>query len=328
MAKYLLFGNIFVYNIDNMIRRLIEMKLLSRLVVALVICVMVLPGLAVPALAQDDEPSITVSPSSGRPGEEVTVKGYDFEYREEVDIYYYLDSTRVKVATDEADSDGDFRVDFTVPESCTGQHRVRADGDEGSDADDNFEVEPGLEVDPEQGPVGTRVTVKGMGFGEDEDDIEVRYYFNGDYETVAQNIRADDDGSWQTTFSVPVSSKGNHKIYAKGDDSSLGDVEDVTFEVEPGISLSKTSGHVGDTITVSGSGFKRNETGIRVTFDEQQVGSTTSANTYGEWTISFEVPPGAAGRHEIDAYGSSTRATDIADKAFSWSLLNDSSCGW
>ena len=40
-------------------------------------------------------------------------------------------------------------------------------------------MEPGLTVSPEEGPVGTNVTVEGHGFAEDEEDIELRYYLNG-----------------------------------------------------------------------------------------------------------------------------------------------------
>ena len=55
------------------------MKLLSRLMIALLICIVAIPMLASPAQAQDEEPFITVSPSSGHPGEEVTVRGYYFD---------------------------------------------------------------------------------------------------------------------------------------------------------------------------------------------------------------------------------------------------------
>ena len=292
------------------------MKLLSRLAIAFVICLLALPALTVPAQAQENE-FITLSPSSGHPGEELTVRGEYFEAYEEVEIYYYYNSKRVKVATDDANSSGEFRVTFTIPESYQGKHEVRADGDDGSLAYRDFEVEPGLEIDPEEGPVGTRVTVEGTGFGEDEDDIEVRYYLDSsDYEKVAENIEADEHGSWDTTFTVPPSDRGSHKIDAKGDDSSLGDVEDVTFDVEPGISLSKSSGYVGDRITVTGSGFKSNERSVKVTSDGEQFGETTNADDNGAWEISFDIPPGAKGTHKIGAYGSSTSKSLISEKNF------------
>jgi hypothetical protein len=180
-----------------------------------------------------------------------------------------------------------------------------------------FTVEPGLEISPEEGSVGTTVTVKGRGFAEKEEDIEVRYYLtSSDYSRVKSGITADKYGSWETTFTVPPSSKGTHKIDAKGDDSSLSDVADAQFEIKPGISISEASGYVGDTITVSGSGFKNKETGIKVTYDGTQVGSTITADANGAWTISFEIPPSTKGNHKIDASGSSTSAATISDKNF------------
>ena len=265
------------------------MKLASRLATALLICLMAIPVLAVPVQADEVEPYISLSPTSGHPGEELTVRGYDFESSEDVDIYYYRGastSSRVKVEAARASTSGSFRVSFTIPESCAGDHRVRADGDEGSDISSYFTIEPGLEINPEEGSVGTTVTVTGTGFGKDEEDIELRYYLKGsEYSKVADDITADEYGSWETSFTAPPSSKGDHKIDATGDDSSLSEVEDATFTIEPGISLNKSSGYVGDTITVSGSGFRNKESEVKATYDAEQVGSSTTADNNGAWTI-------------------------------------------
>ena len=296
------------------------MKLLSRLVIALIICLIAVPVLAVPAQAQEDEPYIMLSSSLGHPGEEITVRGYTFIYHEDVDIWYYRDtstSSRNEMETVRADSDGSFPVSFIIPESCTGEHRILADGDEGSYVYGYFTVEPGIEVTPAEGSVGTTVRVKGTGFDSEERYIEVRYYLEGsNSEIVKSGITAGEYGSWETTFLVPASSKGTHKIDAKGEDSSLGEVEGASFEVKPGISLSKSSGYVGDTITVNGSGFRSRESDVTVTYDGEQIGLSTTADRYGAWTISLEVPPSTQGTHKIDAYGSSTSASVISDKNF------------
>jgi IPT/TIG domain. len=297
------------------------MKLLSRLVVGLLVCLMAIPLLAVPVQAQGDgdDPGIVLYPASGCPGEEIRVYGTNFEPEKEVRIYFYTDSThRERVETDIADGDKKFSVRFVVPESTKGDHRVNATNAEwGDSASAYFTVEPGLEISPEEGAVGTEVKVTGTGFEEDEEDIEIRYYLDSsEYEKVADDITADENGSWETTFNVPTSSKGDHKIDAKGDDSSLSEVEGATFEVKPGISLSKTSGYVGDTVTVKGSGFKNEESGVKVTYDGTQVGESITADESGTWEISLEIPPSVKGSHKIDAYGSSTSATTISNKAF------------
>ena len=294
------------------------MKVLSRLFIALAICLIAIPVMATSVQAGGTpDPHIRVTPSSGHPGDTVTVKGYEFDEDEDVDIYYYITgSTKEEVATDEADDEGEFTVTFTVPDSCSGKHKVRADG-QYNDAHDDFTVKPGLELDPEDGSVGTEVTLKGVGFDYKEEDIEVRYYLDSsNYKKVKSGITANKYGTWTTTFEIPASDKGSHKIDAEGDDSSLGDVEDVSFEVEPGISLSPDEGYVGDTITVTGGGFKDKESGITVTYDKEQMGSSTSADGNGAWTISFEIPASIKGTHKIDASGNSTTASDIRDKNF------------
>ena len=162
------------------------MRFLSQLVIAVAICFIAIALLSVPTQAQGAD--ISLSPDSGVPGEEVEVRGTNFTANEWVDIYYYPNGARIRVAEDETNSSGYFRVTFIVPESCTGDHTVYAEDEDEIDAYADFIVEPGLIVDPEEGPVGTNVTVEGRGFAEDEEEIELRYYTDGDY--VVARIQA------------------------------------------------------------------------------------------------------------------------------------------
>jgi hypothetical protein len=283
------------------------MRSLSRLLVVLAVC---LVAIALPAApAQANSASITLSPSSGVPGEEVRVRGYNFTASEWVDIYYYQDSSRTWVAEVETDEDGDFPwVTFEVPESYTGPHKVRAQISSTFYADADFTVEPGLTVDPEEGPVGTNVTVEGHGFAEDEAGIELRYYVNSNYTTKATNIEANGYGWWQKSFVIPPCSKGGHKIDAKGDDSSLAEVKDATFEVTPGISLNKSSGSPGDNITMTGSGFYANDRYITILFagEELETEVRVDADAEGYWEKDFQVPEMPKGTYNVTAEGELT----------------------
>ena len=127
-------------------------------------------------------------------------------------------------------------------------------------------MKPGLTVSPEKGPVGTNITVKGQGFAKNEQGIEVRYYLNGNYETIGRNITANAKGSWKTSFPIPLSTRGEHKIDAQSAESKLYEVEDATFRVTAEISTDKSSGSVGDTITMTGSEFVAYENGIQILF--------------------------------------------------------------
>ncbi|MFZ2145752.1 MAG: IPT/TIG domain-containing protein [Sedimentisphaerales bacterium] len=284
------------------------MRFLSRLLIVLVVC---LVAIALPAApAQANGAYITLSPSSGVPGTKVTVYGYNFTAGKWVDIYY--DGTyKEDIWTD----DGDFRVTFEVPESCTGDHEVFAEDEEGKSDDADFTVKPGLTVDPEEGPVGTTVTVEGHGFAKSEGGIELRYYLNSkDYETKAENILASASGNWTRSFLIPPSARGSHKIDARGDDSSLSAVKDATFEVTPGISLSKLSGSVGDNITMTGNGFDAGERDIKILFAGEAVVTDIRADDTGYWEESFEVPEMPTGEYSVTAEGERTQ--DISELSF------------
>jgi len=180
-------------------------------------------------------PVIELVPNSGIPGEEVTIRGHNFAADAWVDIYYYLNGSRIWIDDVRTDGDGDFPwVTFTVPESYTGPHEVFAEDEDAIDAYADFTVEPGLIVYPEEGPVGTTVTVEGLGFAEDERNIQLMYYPDSDYGAlVAGDITADEDGSWEASFVIPASAHGYHEIDAQGAENGLYDVENTIFIVLP-----------------------------------------------------------------------------------------------
>jgi len=299
------------------------MKLVSRFIIALALCFIALPALTIPVQAL--EPTIDLSDTSGYVGDEIWVYGAGFtDYiHENLYIRYQANGGYQTMDTVYVDSDGTFESDeFTIPESYKGEHRIGvSDYTSGSPfVYETFTVKPMLKItspSDAEGFVGTQVTIKGTGFGDDEGSIGIRYYTtSSNYVVVKSNITANSYGTFTATFPVPASSKGGHEILAQGYDTYESEVKETTFTVESGISLSKSSGYVGDSITVTGSGFDASETGIGVTYDGTQVGPGTNADAYGAWTVTFDVPASAKGGHKIDAYGSSTSAGEIADKEF------------
>jgi len=287
------------------------MRLLSRVLFVLVFCLIAMALPAAPAQAICVPWDIELSPSSGVPGTEVTVYGHDFHEDTLVDIYY--DGTMI--ATDRTDNSGDFTITFTVPEGCRGPYRVLADVGY-TTADAYFIVGPGLTISPEKGPVGTTVTVEGQGFAKNEEGIELMYYLNGSYETIAERIIANARGSWEASFQIPPSTRGEHKIDAQGDESRLYEVKDATFRVTAEITIDKPSGSVGDTITMTGSRFTANEKNIQILFDDQAVVTDIKANSKGEWEESFQVPEMPAGEYSITAEGEQTKKEDIGELSF------------
>jgi hypothetical protein len=290
------------------------MRWLSRLSVVLIICLVTIGLPETPV--QANGPYITVSPSSGVPGTEVTVRGYNLTTDAWVDIYYYADTARTREAEVETDDDGYFEITFTIRESYAGVHNVRAELSSTNYVEDDFTVKPGLTVSPEEGPVGTNVTVKGLGFAANETNIEVRYYLDGNYTTVPPNISANATGSWQRSFQIPSSAEGSRKIDAKGNSSSLVAVQDAFFEVKPGITLGKTSGGPGQNITMTGSGFAAGERDITILFSGQPVRTEIRADNTGYWEEDFAVPQMPKGTHNVTAEGESTAQSAIGVLSF------------
>ncbi|HEY4711531.1 MAG TPA: IPT/TIG domain-containing protein, partial [Dehalococcoidia bacterium] len=288
------------------------MNLLIRLVIVLVLCLIAMALPAVPAQAQScGVPFIELSSKSGAPGTGVAVAGQRFSENAYVVIYY--DGTIV--ATGRTDTSERFSIIFTIPESYQGDHRVYAEVlDETAEA--YFTVKPGLTVSPEKGPAGTMVTVKGQGFAENEEGIALRYYLNGSYETVGNNITANAQGTWQTSFPIPLSAQGEHKLDARSAESKLYDVEDAIFKVTPDISIDKSSGIVGESITMMGSSFEANENNIKILFAGEAVVTNIKANAQGQWEKTFQVPEMPAGEYSITVEGDETQMGDISGLSF------------
>jgi len=286
------------------------------LVTVLVVCIIAIALPAVPAQAQVcNGPFIELFPSSGAPGTEVAVVGDRFCAGKYVDIYYDGEI----IATGRTTLSGDFTIPFTVPEGYKGGYQVHAKvgANIGYDTDDAvFTVKPGLMLSPEQGPVGTTVTVQGRGFAKNEEGIELEYYLNGTYETVESNITADGKGSWETSFQIPPSTRGEHKLDAEGTVSRLYEVEDATFKVMSEMSIDKPSGVVGETITMMGSRFAANERDIQILFDGEALVTDIRADDTGYWEESFEVPEMPAGEYSVSAEGEQTRKEDIGELSF------------
>jgi hypothetical protein len=281
------------------------------LVIVLVVCLIAMALPAMPAQAQCGGPVIELSPGSGAPGTEVIVDGQFFDAGKYVDIYY--DGTIV--ATGRTDSSGDFTIPFTVPEGYKGAYEVHAKVGAyvGYDtAGSYFTVKPGLTISPAEGPAGTNVTVKGQGFAQNEQGIGLMYYLNDNYETIQRRIVANAQGSWETSFLIPSSTKGEHKIDAQGAVSNFYEVKDAIFKVTSEVSLDKPWGSMGDTITMTGSRFVAYEKNIQILFDGQAIATDIKADSKGDWEESFEVPEMPTGTYSVTAEGESTKKEDIS----------------
>jgi hypothetical protein len=122
------------------------MRLLSRLSLVLILCLIATALSAAPAQAQCVLWAIELSPESAPPGTEVTVYGHDFDAGRPIDLYF--DGGLVSEGR-ETDKNGEFTIAFTVPERSTGHYWVlaRVGSSLGIvEADRLLAVKPGLTV--------------------------------------------------------------------------------------------------------------------------------------------------------------------------------------
>lgn len=259
-------------------------------------------------------PSISISPDNGTVGTSVTVSGKGFASSESAIKVIY--NTSEMLTGISASSVGSWSATFNIPASKRGTNTIDASGNSTpatSVTDVNFTVKPAISVTPVSGAVGTTVTVKGTGFAGSETGLKITF----DTTEVKTGISADASGSWNTTFEVPMTHSGAHTIDASGGTTAASEVADVSFSVMSGISIDKTTGYVGDTVTVTGTGFGANEVNVVVLFDGAVISTPLAADATGYWKTTFTVPPAVNGTHSVDAQGSLTPSTSITDKNFS-----------
>ncbi len=210
-----------------------------------------------------------------------------------------------------AGANGSWTASFNVPVTTSGAHSVGVSGSTTAAlAAISFTVSPSISTNKTNGAVGTSVTIAGNGFAAN-DGIAVT--FDGTV-VPGSSATADSNGSWTATFTVPVSAGSSHAVGAKG--ATTASVPTVTFTTLASISLNKTSGVAGSSITINGSGFAAGENNIIITYDNTQVKTGITADSTGSWSSTFTVPTSAAGTHTIKVDGPVTHVTSSGNQSF------------
>jgi hypothetical protein len=207
-------------------------------------------------------------------------------------------------------------IAFVIPETVKGTYPVYLTREDYSQlASSNFTVLPYVNIDPEEGPVGTVVTFSGNGFAASQ-DIQVSFL------GTASTAKANAVGSWTLNYTIPATPASGYTFEVEFKEGTLWyDLVGKHFEVTPKITA-PSSGNVGQTIQVEGTGFASNEQNIKVIFRRQgttvDVGGQDkiSADNKGSWQAAVVVPAVQGGNYVIDASGPSTSAGDVPEKSF------------
>jgi hypothetical protein len=263
--------------------------------------------------------NVSLNPSSGSVGSTIQINATDFTGTY-ASIYW---DDRLVAIDIPISTNGNFNYDLTIPSDCTGEHTILITDDSnwsGSTSSINFQVKPQITMFPTTAQEWSRIDIKGTGFRKNERDIRITWD-----DTVSLNppATANKYGEWTTTFLIPNNSQGMHVIGAFGIDTKAEEVNKVDFIVVPWVMVTPTSGPVGTQLVIKGWGFRVNEDGITVTWDNEIIATNIRSEPDGSILLDGEVrtkdasshdsvireaifvPPSTRGEHVVGVYGSS-----------------------
>jgi hypothetical protein len=223
---------------------------------------------------------VKVNPASGNVGTQITISGSGFGTSRTININ--LDTTQLGTAT--SDANGSFTSTLNVPASARGAHAI-AITDGANTGTAAFAITSSIKSSPDKGPPGAEVTVSGSGF---DPNKPVTANFGA---TAVKTITTDGKGSFSDKFNVPRVASGNYTVSIRDGN----DVFNATFTVTVSSEISKTTGNVGMSLTVTGTGFTGT---VTIKYDETVV-ATVTPDASGAVTATFPVPPSIHGDHVI-----------------------------
>jgi len=290
-------------------------RFLRILATAIILAMLIAVIPVSPVLAAE---RITVTPTSGEIDDYIEINCSSFTELTE-DVYFYFSGEEIDVddevndldayeiiAIEYADHDSAFEIDFDVPDRLidgdredveSGEYYVYAayaDDDVIVAKDDFRVIVIGLSISPDEGTVGTRVTVTGSGF-EDRESIEIKFGSTDMTDDIEGDDETSSSGSFTSYFLVPESVAGDHTVTVEVDN----DEAEADFTVEPDIEIDPVEGAVNDRILVTGTGFARMED-FTITFDGEEVGGDTTGGS-GSFETHVNVPELGAGEYDVEA---------------------------
>ncbi|PIX16095.1 hypothetical protein COZ71_08545, partial [Candidatus Desantisbacteria bacterium CG_4_8_14_3_um_filter_40_12] len=249
---------------------------------------------------------VQITPITGTVGTLVTINCTGYGTGEVVRLDF---GKTTSIATPLASSDGTFTVVFTVDTQAYATRTVRVEGVDTKDARDvKFYIIPEIvAVVPDNGTVGTFVTVTGSGYGASE-GMMVDFGLTTD---IISGVTSN-DGTFSLTFTVDTQRYGTKTIVAEGIQTQYATME--TFCITPQIiSVKPSLGTVGTVVTITGSGYEGLEN-VRVDFGKIASKVIGITNINGTFTAMFMVDTQAYGTRTIT--GTGLDSTAVAENSF------------
>ena len=232
--------------------------------------------------------NISVSPTNGSIGTTVTVTGSNFVDNSNINMNFDGNPTVTSPSSIVADASGSFSATFIFSFNDSAGTKQIAANDGFNSAFANFAVTPAITINPTNGPIGSLVNVTGSGFAATQ-PVAIKFA-GATVVTIPANLNTDNYGFFSASFVVPTGQMaGGKNINAS--DATLNSATS-TFAITPSIFLSPSSGNVGSTVTISGSGFAGNSA-LTAKFAGSTItlGGTINTNSSGGFTgATFTVP--------------------------------------
>ena len=256
--------------------------------------------------------ALSVSPSGGTVATpNVTLTGNGYTGGKSITTVTFAGVTLpVTPATPTVAANGSWTATFTVPASSNGAQTITAADDATTplSASTTFTVNASLTVLPTSGIVGANgVMLTGNGYTAGKSITTVT--FSGTTLTVTPAIPSvATNGTWTATFTVPASSHGSQTITA-ADNATVPASASTSFTVNAALTVVPTSGRMGATVTLTGSGYTAGKSVTNVAFGGSPLTispATPTVNGTGGWTATFTVPNVSTGAKSVSASDNAT----------------------
>ncbi|MGI6079115.1 MAG: IPT/TIG domain-containing protein, partial [Fastidiosipilaceae bacterium] len=261
---------------------------------------------------------LILEPSKGESGDQIIVTGTGFARSNYVDIFF--DNTLL-LRTAQRASNGSFMQAITIPaDKDLGSYQIRAVDTNNSsiNASAVFDLvapplSPEITLNPQGETAGSTIDISGVEFNNNKN---ITLSIDGVTVTPDAAIKSTSTGSFSGSFTIPELPAGTHTVEAS-DGTTVG-VASAIFTVTHKAEIDKTSGKAGDTVTVTGTGFKAG-TAVVINFggdtNVAPTGAKTDAN--GSFSTSFTVPAVAEGTHNVKI----SVGSDSVTKTFTTSIV-------
>lgn len=256
-------------------------------------------------------PMIALDPDVGLAADTITVIGKGFNPSEYITMYYWDGAAYQTLTTSplmpQTSPLGSFTCTFVIPADAENlADNIQAEDESLAMGEATLDIGPYITVDPEEGLTDSTVTVSGRGFTA-SGTVDIEWLIGGSFITVVSDAAITAAGSFTVSFAVPllpdpVAPGTDYTIRATDSGTPTPIVDTVIFTLIelPSIKLTPPAGKIATALLVEGTWFAPGRP-ITVTFDGQQVATTTSDAVDGSWDVTFAVPELPVGQYVVEA---------------------------